>query len=315
MFLRDYEQTKLMKRFPSIELSYEKHSHKKVHNSDIYYAIPFGKKYFAWFTYYRSNNVCVIIELSKNLGIASMRIVPCCFHSDLSYGTLLFGTVVNQNQHDFFAVEDIYCYKGDNLQNQTWEQRIPALRRFFEQDTKTVSFNKNCIVFSNVPFNKDYNKLITMTENLSYPIYCIQSRSFGNSEYTNFVHKRVREDVTAIFNIEADKQNDIYNLYCYTPQEKNAFYNIALIPSYKSSVMMNGIFRIIKENNNLDKLEESDDEDEFENIDDDKFVDLRKRVMMRCKFSHRFKKWIPIEVTRGERTTPFKDIKALEKKN
>ena len=33
---------------------------------------------------------------------------------------------------------------------------------------------------------------------------------------------------------------------------------------------------------NLDALEESDDEDEFENINDDKYVDLDKCVKMEC---------------------------------
>ena len=35
---------------------------------------------------------------------------------------------------------------------------------------------------------------------------------------------------------------------------------------------MNNIFRNIKENTNLDALEESDDEEEFENISLDKYV-------------------------------------------
>ena len=35
---------------------------------------------------------------------------------------------------------------------------------------------------------------------------------------------------------------------------------------------MNTLFRNIKENQNLDALEESDDEEEFENISLDKFV-------------------------------------------
>ena len=41
---------------------------------------------------------------------------------------------------------------------------------------------------------------------------------------------------------------------------------------------MNSIFRNIKENRNLDLLEESDDEDEFENINLDKYL-LNKKIM------------------------------------
>ena len=47
---------------------------------------------------------------------------------------------------------------------------------------------------------------------------------------------------------------------------------------------MNSLFRNIKENIDLDKLEESDDEDEFENISDDKYVDLNKSFKMKCIF-------------------------------
>jgi hypothetical protein len=70
---------------------------------------------------------------------------------------------------------------------------------------------------------------------------------------------------------------------------------IASIPDYKTSVMMNALFRNIKENRSLDALEESDDDDEFENTNIDKFVDLTKKIKMKCVFNHRFKKWTPIE--------------------
>ena len=58
--------------------------------------------------------------------------------------------------------------------------------------------------------------------------------------------------------------------------------------------MMNTLFRKIKENDNLDALEESDDEDEFENDHADKFVSLETNYLMNCKFNHRFKKWVPV---------------------
>ena len=58
--------------------------------------------------------------------------------------------------------------------------------------------------------------------------------------------------------------------------------------------MMNSLFRNIKENKSLDALEESDDEDEFENVNIDKFVDLSKKIKMKCVYNYKFKKWTPI---------------------
>ena len=72
------------------------------------------------------------------------------------------------------------------------------------------------------------------------------------------------------------------------------FYDTAYIPNYTTSVMMNKLFRNIKENDNLDRLEESDDEDEFENENIDKFVYLEKTYPMICKYNYKFKKWYPI---------------------
>ena len=65
---------------------------------------------------------------------------------------------------------------------------------------------------------------------------------------------------------------------------------------------MNNLFRIIKENKNLDLLEESDEEEEFENIDEDRFVNLKKIVYMKCLYNKKFRKWSPIEVVKfGEK--------------
>ena len=84
--------------------------------------------------------------------------------------------------------------------------------------------------------------------------------------------------------------------------EKNAnneyvLFDVAYIPDYKTSVMMNQIFRKIKENSNLDALEESDSEDEFENVQIDKFVHLNVHKNMVCVFNYKFKKWAPIRVS------------------
>ena len=74
------------------------------------------------------------------------------------------------------------------------------------------------------------------------------------------------------------------------------------------SVMLNKLFRNIKENANLDALEESDDEDEFENICDDKFVDLEKTYNMECVYNKRTHKWIPKKVVNTSNLTNVKHL-------
>jgi hypothetical protein len=98
-------------------------------------------------------------------------------------------------------------------------------------------------------------------------------------------------DKQNIFIVKPDIQNDVYHLYI-----NDSYKGLACIPDYKTSVMLNELFRNIKENKNLDALEESDEEDEFENCNIDKFVFLDKSHKMLCNYNKKFKKWVPIRV-------------------
>jgi hypothetical protein len=104
--------------------------------------------------------------------------------------------------------------------------------------------------------------------------------------------QRVKEQVLLV---KPDIQNDIYHLYSYDELSKTYanYVGIASIPDYKTSVLLNNVFRNIKENHNLDALEESDDEDEFENNKEDRFVSLDKECKFNCVFNYKFKKWTP----------------------
>ena len=97
---------------------------------------------------------------------------------------------------------------------------------------------------------------------------------------------------TRTFVIRPDVQNDIYYVLRGPDEPITANTMIAHIPNYKTSVMMNALFRNIKENRNLDALEESDDEDEALAP----LVDLTKCVRMACTFNHRFKRWQPADL-------------------
>ena len=75
---------------------------------------------------------------------------------------------------------------------------------------------------------------------------------------------------------------------------------------------MNRLFRRIRENECLDYIEESEDEDDFENINEDKFVDINKKINIECVYSYKYKLWIPIKESTNKISTKI-DILNVEK--
>lgn len=100
------------------------------------------------------------------------------------------------------------------------------------------------------------------------------------------------------FWVEADLDFDVYHLYAKTskPHQNKVLYQYAFVPDMATSKMLNGIFRHMKEDLNLDAIEESDSEEDFENVLESRFVNLHKTVLMECVFDKKFKKWIPTKV-------------------
>ena len=122
--------------------------------------------------------------------------------------------------------------------------------------------------------------------------------------------KKYKNQKDVIFKVKADVQNDIYFLYTC---DSTSPYSTAYISDYKTSVFMNKLFRNIKENDNLDALEESDDEDEFQSENVAKFVDLNKEYNMVCRFNHRFKKWSPVEISKTLHIVHSEELLTIKK--
>ena len=313
-FLTDHEKNNITKRFPDFELSYEKLVHKKV-SSDIYVAIPKGKKYIVWFTYFKDKNVCFLMELlGKRLVFKSMENVSVSFRDSLSFGTILYGTLINYDKKRLFAIENIYYYKGKDISKNYFSDKLKIMKSLFQKEVRQLNLGKNSLLLGLPIIKKTYQETIDACSILPYQIYCIQSRLVNrHANFLNYLYEETQKNL--VFQIRADVQNDIYNLYCYKNGDFE-FFDIAQIQDYKTSVLMNKLFRKIRENENLDYLEESEDEEDFENVSEDKFVNLEKKVNMVCSFSKKFNKWVP------ERTVSFKDkittydeIKMIHNKN
>jgi hypothetical protein len=169
---------------------------------------------------------------------------------------------------------------------------------------------------------KDDNSLFKETSLLSYKISCFHYISHNyNTEIKSISYQKVhqisgpekevkREKVMAfVFKVKPDLQNDIYHLYT----ADDHYVGVGYISNYNNSVMMNKLFRNIKENQNLDALEESDDEEEFQDDRIDKYVYLDREINMACTFNHKFKKWEPLRVANEGKLALKKDLYYIEK--
>jgi hypothetical protein len=302
--LSQEDKINILHNFPNVKLSYEKIVHKKVYNFDLLLSIPDGKKCFAWFTSFKNSTVCIVLEIDNRnkKEFKNIKIINCCFSSSLCYDTLLFGTLFYHMNNPFFSIEDIHLYKGKDLSNHDFVYKINIISHILKNDIKQISYNNSCVVFG-LPLISKNNEDLELTT-ISYKLNSVQYIK-NNSRFTLSIdefksavtepvkEKRVATKQEKMFICKPDIQNDIYHLYT----SENDYVGLAAIPDYKTSVMMNNLFRTIKENNDLDALEESDDEEEFENSNVDKFVNLDKSHKMICIFNNKFKKWIPIKIT------------------
>jgi hypothetical protein len=340
MMLSQDETYQLSQRFPQIELSYETIPHRKVSPAyNICLAIPQGKKGYLWFTYNDEEDVCFFMELNRDKKVGRMRIIDFPFDKNLCLGTILYGSLVEVVSYiPIFVIEDIYFHKGVTMKSLLFGERLSFIERIFESTNIIPQQQKNLILslppIWSIDKKEEYDCVYEIPSiwksNISaFQIHHIQYRSlYDKGPYMNvfnnnsILHKKpatyipvqipiysnYRMDITkpqykspTVFLVSADIQYDVYHLFAYGKRSQHIYYNVAYIPNYQTSVMMNSIFRKVKENENLDAIEESDDEEEFEDTREDKYVDLQKSVAIECIYSSKFRKWVPKQLVQGKK--------------
>jgi hypothetical protein len=326
----------LLRQFPHFELSYETVSHKKVSSSihdSIAVAISTGRKYFIWYThkYGSSEDACYLVGLDKDKQICSVEPRPSV--PGFSLGTVVYCTLYEMpDKTPIFLAEDIYYFRGINLSNLCFGDRIGFLCDYV-RDCKAPD-----IALPLMWYAKDHSSVIPaeIASKIGYQAHHIQYREIHRvSPYINvIIPKRgtipsavvapissatVAQKMTAaaimnpipnfdftkpafrypaVFNVTADPQLDLYHLYAYGGPGVAVYCGLAGVQSFKTSIFMNRIFRRIRENEHLDYAEESEDEADFENLDANKFVNLDAVVSIECVFNQKHKKWIPVRVSK-----------------
>jgi hypothetical protein len=300
----------IIHQMPYLELFNEKIIHNKVHfnNFDFIRIIPKGLKGFLIFKKDKIYNYCYFIEITnfknnkenlylnnnnykKRISVNKIYVFNCVFDEYLcsGNGTILYGTLclnkyINK-KYNYFVGENILYYKGTKINFNGW---CNVFNNMYDciNNIRNIGLNNNSIIVSSTITRKIPCNINELVNNIQYDIYCIQ---YINNNNTDYIIKQVRKIQKTYFYIKPRIQSDIYEIY----DGNNKNIGISYIPDYKTSVYLNSVFRTIKENINLDYLEESDDDEEFEDISIDKYVYLDKKEVFECVYNNKFNMWIP----------------------
>lgn len=234
----------------------------------------------------------------------------------------------------FYIVEDVYYYQGLYVKSLTFGIKLYYLHSMFQNKLVPNAFALPymCLVQPNNSMLDSLSFYESICNQSAYTSHHIQFRSSSEVvPYLNHTYKKKQEQIVsdsvellfphkdlsheaqlalrnAVFKVKADIQADVYHLYAkgtlfptdtlpnVTSAKGDVYVNIAYIGSIESSKYMNSLFRNIRENINIDYGEESEDEDDFQNVRPDKYVDLNKTYYMNCVYNAKFKKWVPVNV-------------------
>lgn len=263
--------------------------------NDLVYSVFYGTNFYikgrpeSFITledvlYYKEKDVTNITELEK-LNIFQMIFTNKNFNlpdKNNNYTNVIGLPLMNKELSKLIKETELLPYKVDVIIYKNFNNN------FIKKYNKINSNNRENINNSVIePKKVDILDIINKVPTKKVPGSFIENKKETKQFNQN--------NMDRVFIVKPDIQNDIYQLYTFN-NDKEEYYDTAYIPTYTTSVMMNKLFRNIKENDNLDTLEESDDEEEFENNNIDKFVYLDKSYKMNCRYNHKFKKWFPVSL-------------------
>jgi hypothetical protein len=270
---------------PKFEFCYETIIHNKITSNHVL-LIPEGEQKFLWIN---KTGIWIIDYINRE----DVEKKTLSYHSSLGNGTLFYGVYFQYENVNFFAIEDIIFYKGKQIAFSTFTNKLSIFENILKREIQQQPTNNPEDVIIGLPIITSIDKINSdIISKLPYKIKYIQFRNYkkqnGNQRfqmsYIDYLDLSIQEK-TKVFLVKPDIKNDIYHLYL-----DNKYLDVACIPDYKTSVFMNKLFRNIKENSNLDLLEESDDEEEED------FVYLEREYKMVCKYNKQFKKWTPVSL-------------------
>jgi len=188
------------------------------------------------------------------------------------YGTIVENET---SEYNFFVIEDIVFYKGFHLKNMIFKEKMDYINEFMTSITPLFKTKKSFVftlpIMWDIYNNNDFDCATSLPDEINniipYTTHHLQYRCFNiikpylNSVITRKLNlsdtvkeptKKVSTHVfdtmplrmdffkpqykyPTIFQVTADLQNDIYHLFAYGKNNRPVYYNVAYIPTYKTS--------------------------------------------------------------------------------
>jgi hypothetical protein len=257
--------------------------------ADIWLLIPRGRRCLLWFTYVRGGPGCIAVDVDWKNNPTDFHIVLASFHRDLAFETLMGGVMIdNPGGQPAFCCTYVHAYKGRwlsrNLDLQI-EMTHHIIHDMVRQDAR-LPLLRVCVPFA--VFHE--SELESAINKSPAAIHGIRMVSSERNQILGVMKQSIEQQVRCVMLVKPEVEEDVYSLW----SDKQVGH--ALVPDYKTSIMLNSLFRNVKENVDLDLLEESDDEEEFENVDTDRYLRVKEGMTMSMQFMPRFNGWRPCEI-------------------
>ena len=253
-------------------------------------------------------------------------------------GTVLYGTLFTHgpDQQQFFAVENIHVYENACVDHLNVVQKDELLYTLFSKSgpspsTRAVNAPAHVQVLFGVAVKcgtyAEALKVANTPSIVPYSVYAIQGRfhtQTDNKYYQNCQSQGGGEHPlkplcgggdkhtlkplcgggsapinTKLFMVSPQFRVDMYTLRC--PITNVVEPEPAHVGDYKTSVLLNSIFRTVRENASLDAAEESEDEEVFQasqQMHIEGYISSSsppERAMI-CTYNYKFKRWVPLRL-------------------
>ena len=191
----------------------------------VYFAMPSGRRAFAWFTFYKDRNVCFLVPIKQN---KPCEIFPClaAFNSSLSLGTVLHGTLTVIDGANCFFADNLYLLKGRPVP-ETFGARLKVL-----QETLATCVDNAMCSASQTLFYLPPMSYFPTAFDVPYPIHSVKCFHLKSNKTT------VSPDVNKVLLLSATETGDTYLVH-----DGEAYVGVAGVNTAATSRLMASALR------------------------------------------------------------------------